>query len=173
MCGTRDLRSPRIGRRQPRIWVRSARHREVQSTPIWTCSSPASRAPGGNPRRVSSLHSHVNVDVSQIASFLGPAKSPSASASALATLLPGPILVDSHRTTQQGKVKLKLSLLGVRVTKCPICLGQFKDKEKGVMMPECGHVAHEGCARRWFREDWRCFVCRVALKGESERGLVE
>ncbi len=105
---------------------------------------------------------------SQIASFLGPAKSPAASAEALATLLPGPILVDSRRTTAQGKVKLKLSMLGVRVIKCPICLVQFKDNDKGVMMPECGHVAHEGCATRWFREEGRCFVCRVALKDGDE-----
>ncbi|CAD6587673.1 MAG: hypothetical protein TREMPRED_004823, partial [Tremellales sp. Tagirdzhanova-0007] len=49
---------------------------------------------------------------SQIASFLGPAKSAAASPAALSTLLPGPILVDSRRTTPQGKVRLKLSLLG-------------------------------------------------------------
>jgi hypothetical protein len=65
--------------------------------------------------------------------------------------------------TGQGKVKLKLSLLGVRVTKCPICLGQFKKDEQGVLLPECGHVSHEECATKWFREDCRCFVCRVPL----------
>lgn len=100
----------------------------------------------------------------QIASFLGPAKSPAATSEALATLLPGLISVDSRRVTKEGKTKLKLSLLGVRVTKCPICLAQFRDKERGVLLPECGHVGHEKCAMRWFREDDRCFVCRVALK---------
>ncbi|ORY35662.1 hypothetical protein BCR39DRAFT_511374 [Naematelia encephala] len=101
---------------------------------------------------------------SQITSFLGPAKSPAASLAALATLLPGIISVDSRRTTPQGKIKLKLSLLGVRVSKCPICLGQYKDKERGVMLPDCGHSAHEACARRWFREDSKCFVCREPLR---------
>lgn len=79
------------------------------------------------------------------------------------------ISVDSRRVTGQGKVKLKLSLLGVRVTKCPICLGQFKKDEKAVLLPECGHVSHEECARKWFREDYRCFVCRVPLSPESQR----
>ena len=101
---------------------------------------------------------------SQITSFLGPAKSTAATPAQLATLLPGPISVESKRTTAQGKVKLKLSLLGVRVSKCPICLSQFKDKDKAVMLPECGHVAHQTCGTRWFRDDSRCFVCRAELK---------
>lgn len=105
---------------------------------------------------------------SQIARFLGPAKSPAAKPEAIATLLPGLINVDSRRTTAQGKVKLKLSLLGVRVTKCPICLAQYRKDERAVILPECGHSAHEECARKWFREDDRCFVCRVPLQRERE-----
>ncbi|WVQ70603.1 hypothetical protein IAR50_000122 [Cryptococcus sp. DSM 104548] len=103
---------------------------------------------------------------SQLTSFLGPSKPAAASPAALATLLPGLISVDSRRTTPQGKVKLKLSLLGVRVTKCPICQSQFKGGDKGVMVPGCGHAGHESCVRRWFREDGRCFVCREVLKEE-------
>ncbi|WVR08487.1 hypothetical protein IAU60_005542 [Kwoniella sp. DSM 27419] len=102
----------------------------------------------------------------QITSFLGPSKTPGATPEALATLLPALISVDSRRTTPQGKVKLKLSLLGVRVSKCPICLSQFKGGEKGVMLPMCGHVGHESCARRWFRESSRCWVCREVLPEE-------
>jgi hypothetical protein len=105
---------------------------------------------------------------SQIARFLGPAKSPAAKPEAIATLLPGLINVDSRRTTAQGKVKLKLSLLGVRVTKCPICLAQYRKDERAVILPECVHSAHEECARKWFREDDRCFVCRVPLQRERE-----
>ena len=102
-----------------------------------------------------------------LTSFLGPAKNPAATPEALATLLPGLIQVDSRRQNAAGKTKLKLSLLGVRVTKCPICLSQFKDKDMGVMLPKCTHVAHEVCARRWFREDWKCFVCREPLEAEG------
>lgn len=97
---------------------------------------------------------------------MGPGKSLAATPEALATLLPGLVFVDSRRVTPQGKVKLKLSLLGVRVTKCPICLGQFKKDDKGVLLPECGHVSHEECAEKWFSEDSRCFVCRVPLLSE-------
>jgi hypothetical protein len=35
------------------------------------------------------------------------------------------------------------------------------------LLPVCGHLGHEGCARRWFREDDRCFVCREKLKVEE------
>lgn len=70
--------------------------------------------------------------------------------------------------TKDGKVKLKLSLLGVRVAKCPICLAQFKKDERGVILPECGHHAHEACARKWFKEDGRCFVCREPLVEEVQ-----
>nr|KIR83787.1 hypothetical protein I308_05872 [Cryptococcus tetragattii IND107] len=104
---------------------------------------------------------------SQLTTFLGPSKSTAASPEAISTLLPGLITVDSRRTTPQGKVKLKLSLLGVRVSKCPICLSQFRGGEKGVLTPTCGHAAHQSCALRWFREDRRCFICREILKEEE------
>ncbi|OCF39810.1 hypothetical protein I317_06362 [Kwoniella heveanensis CBS 569] len=102
----------------------------------------------------------------QITSFLGPSKTPGATPAALSTLLPGLINVDSRRTTPQGRVKLKLSLLGLRVSKCPICLSQFKGGDKAVMLPMCSHVGHESCARRWFRESARCWVCREVLPEE-------
>ncbi|OXG34213.1 hypothetical protein C367_00821 [Cryptococcus neoformans Ze90-1] len=103
---------------------------------------------------------------SQLTTFLGPSKPTAASPEAISTLLPGLITIDSRRTTPQGKVKLKLSLLGVRVGKCPICLSQFRGGEKGVLTPTCVHAAHQSCALRWFREDRRCFVCREILKEE-------
>lgn len=102
---------------------------------------------------------------SQLTAFLGPAKPTAASAAELALLLPGPIEVDSRRVTAAGKTKLKMSLLGARVTKCPICLAQFKEGEKGVLMPDCGHAGHERCARRWLRENGECWVCRAKLGG--------
>lgn len=104
---------------------------------------------------------------SQLTTFLGPSKPTAASPEAISTLLPGLITIDSRRTTPQGKVKLKLSLLGVRVGKCPICLSQFRGGEKGVLTPTCVHAAHQSCALRWFREDRRCFVCREILKEEE------
>ncbi|WVO17486.1 hypothetical protein L204_105178 [Cryptococcus depauperatus] len=104
--------------------------------------------------------------LSQLASFFGPSKTPSASPEAISTLLPGLISVDSRRTTPQGKVKLKLSLLGVRVSRCPVCLSQFRNGEQAILTPICGHAAHQSCALRWFREDGRCFVCREMLREE-------
>jgi hypothetical protein len=79
------------------------------------------------------------------------------------TLIAAPVLVDSKRTNSQGKVKLKLSVLGVRVSNCPICLSQFRGTDLAVLLPRCGHVAHETCAKRWFKEGDTCMVCREPL----------
>ncbi|RSH85172.1 hypothetical protein EHS25_004979 [Saitozyma podzolica] len=158
----------------------ASREAGTPRSPVRSTSMADLRTPG-SPIRVPVEYTDLDVLVSrlegsgreyegfsQIARFLGPAKSPVARPEAIATLLPGLINVDSRRTTAQGKVKLKLSLLGVRVTKCPICLAQYRKEERAVILPECGHSAHEECSRKWFREDDRCFVCRVPLQRERE-----
>lgn len=100
----------------------------------------------------------------QLTEFLGPGRTPGATPEALATLLQGPVVVDSRRTNSQGRVKLKMSVLGVRVTSCPICLAQFRGYDAATLLPRCGHVAHESCAQRWFKEGESCMVCREPLQ---------
>ncbi|WWC92155.1 uncharacterized protein L201_007109 [Kwoniella dendrophila CBS 6074] len=102
----------------------------------------------------------------QIENFFGPSKSQAATPAQLDTLLVGLIQIDSKRITTKGKVKLKLSLLGLRVIKCSICLSQFKQNEKAIMLPNCSHVGHESCAIRWFKEKNNCWVCREVLSEE-------
>ncbi|KAL7422718.1 hypothetical protein Q5752_002010 [Cryptotrichosporon argae] len=107
---------------------------------------------------------HEYEGLTHLMAFLGPAKPAAASPAALASLLPGQIAVDSRRVTPAGKVKLKLSLLGMRVGSCPICLAQYREREDAVVLPNCGHAAHARCAARWFRESGTCMVCRVPLE---------
>ncbi|KZT24845.1 hypothetical protein NEOLEDRAFT_1178924 [Neolentinus lepideus HHB14362 ss-1] len=52
----------------------------------------------------------------------------------------GRIDVDRRRVTKDGRVKLKLSLAGVSVDKCGICLSQFKDAEWAAIGAECQHA---------------------------------
>jgi hypothetical protein len=50
----------------------------------------------------------------------------------------GQIELIRRRVTKDGRVKLKLELLGVAVDKCGICLSQFKEGEAGVLL-RCQH----------------------------------
>lgn len=88
----------------------------------------------------------------------------------LATLVHAPVVVDSRRVNASGKVKIKLSVLGVRVTNCPVCLAQYRGDDAAVLMPRCGHIAHASCARRWYRESDACMVCREKLGEEGSTG---
>jgi len=49
------------------------------------------------------------------------------------------IEVQRRRKLKDGRVKLKLRLMGVPVNSCGICLMQFKDKEIGALTPKCRH----------------------------------
>lgn len=58
----------------------------------------------------------------------------------------GTIEVERRRVTKDGRIKLKLALLGVRVDKCGICLSQFKERESAALGPTCQH----GCVLFFF-----------------------
>ena len=79
--------------------------------------------------------------ISEIAGPASPPRSPTAPEARSRTpwSLKGQIVVDRRRVTKDGRVKLKLSLLGVMVDRCGICLSQFKEKERGIL-GECRHV---------------------------------
>ena len=75
--------------------------------------------------------------------FIGPAASASPSQPTPPTQdeqpLIGRVEVERRRVTKDGRVKLKLTLLGVVVDKCGICLSQFKDEELAALAPVCQH----------------------------------
>ena len=43
---------------------------------------------------------------------------------------------------------------------CAICLKEFDEQEKLQQIPNCGHVFHEICLRKWFRQLQICPMCR-------------
>jgi hypothetical protein len=53
--------------------------------------------------------------------------------------LVAPIEVQRRRKLKDGRVKLKLRLIGTPVNNCGICLMQFKEKEIGALTPKCQH----------------------------------
>ncbi|KAL1409866.1 hypothetical protein Q8F55_003865 [Vanrija albida] len=110
---------------------------------------------------------HEYEGLTHLTQFMGAATDPGASAAALDTLIHAPVTIDSKRTNAKGKVKLKMSVLGARVTTCPICLAQFRGGDSAVCLPRCGHVSHETCATRWFKESSNCMICRLPLVEET------
>ncbi|KIO17758.1 hypothetical protein M407DRAFT_32555 [Tulasnella calospora MUT 4182] len=79
-----------------------------------------------------------------------------------AGLKPSPVVEESRRYNAEGKLKLKLSLGGVRVEKCGICLAQFAAGEVGIVL-RCKHPFHVACLERWAAIKETCPTCRNPL----------
>ncbi|KAI0346695.1 hypothetical protein BDW22DRAFT_1323536 [Trametopsis cervina] len=75
----------------------------------------------------------------------------------------GRVKVERRRQTKNGRVKLKLTLMGVSVDKCSICLSQFKDAEVACFGAHCQHAFHEYCLERWSAVNPSCPLCRQIL----------
>ncbi|KAF8609763.1 hypothetical protein BDV93DRAFT_431923 [Ceratobasidium sp. AG-I] len=76
----------------------------------------------------------------------------------------GLIEIQRRRVMKDGRVKLKLSLMGVSVDKCGVCLTQFKNNENAVLLT-CLHSFHTNCIMSWFvRQDVpACPHCRTPV----------
>ncbi|KAJ7689451.1 hypothetical protein B0H17DRAFT_847553, partial [Mycena rosella] len=77
--------------------------------------------------------------------------------------LTGSIEVQRRRTTKDGRVKLKLALLGTAVDRCGICMTQFRKAERARLSAACKHAFHERCLARWIVRSCTCPMCRVVL----------
>ncbi len=75
----------------------------------------------------------------------------------------GCVSVERRRVMKDGRVKLKLVLLGRKVDRCGVCLAQFKEADKGAVSPSCGHAFHEVCLRKWLVRSRTCPMCREVL----------
>ena len=104
-----------------------------------------------------------NQGMNAITSFVGEEIARGASPDSLSNLMLAPVEVESRRTTKEGKSKLKLTALGIRVHKCSICLSQFRAGDIMAMMPKCNHLGHQRCVVNWLSKDARCMVCREPL----------
>ena len=101
--------------------------------------------------------------LTHVEAFLGPAIDPGASREALETLVESAVCIDSRRVNAAGKVKLKMSVLGARVSSCPVCMSQFRGGDSVLCLPNCGHVGHTSCVREWMKRSSVCMVCRARV----------
>ena len=58
---------------------------------------------------------------------------------ALNNISVGKVELQRRRISREGKTKVKLSLLGVTVERCQICLSQFKEDQPAALLPNCTH----------------------------------
>ncbi|KDQ31779.1 hypothetical protein PLEOSDRAFT_1088102 [Pleurotus ostreatus PC15] len=106
-----------------------------------------------------------------VSEFVGPAHIGSALPSRSnpyedSCMLQGRVEVDRRRITRMGKRKLKLSLLGVGVERCAICLSQFKEAEHASLISKCQHSFHARCIGTWTSQGKKtCPICRTKLDG--------
>ncbi|KAF9010126.1 hypothetical protein BDQ17DRAFT_1347587 [Cyathus striatus] len=77
--------------------------------------------------------------------------------------LTGRIDIERHRITSDGRVKLKLGLLGVAVDRCGICLSQFRGDDLAGLGSVCKHAFHQKCIKKWLDRNKTCPMCRVPL----------
>lgn len=78
-------------------------------------------------------------------------------------LFTGRVEVQRRRVTSDGRVKLKMSVLGVSVNRCGICISQFREGQHASLNPLCRHVFHENCLRQWLVRSRTCPLCRISL----------
>lgn len=83
-------------------------------------------------------------DLLRISEFAGPAPrhdNPFAlGADTLKVPPSGRVQLQRRRAMKDGRVKLKLTLMGVAVDKCGICLSQFKDADVACLGTHCEHA---------------------------------
>lgn len=77
--------------------------------------------------------------------------------------LTGRVEVERRRVTQDGRVKLKISVFGMTVNQCGICISQFRDGQRASMGSLCQHIFHENCLGQWLARSRTCPLCRISL----------
>ncbi|KAG6491846.1 hypothetical protein ZIOFF_046784 [Zingiber officinale] len=89
------------------------------------------------------------------------ASSPNASTSIEASLHPEALsalpVFDYAGTTAAGGEKLE----------CVVCLLEFRDGDKGRLLPRCGHRFHVDCVDIWFQSHSTCPICRSTVEPKS------
>ncbi|KAI3629101.1 hypothetical protein CBS9595_000173 [Malassezia furfur] len=71
--------------------------------------------------------------------FLGPASTTKLTPDELQAIAVGRVELDHQRVSSSGKLKKKLSVVGVRVDRCGICLQQFREGQLACIWP-CVHM---------------------------------
>ena len=104
-----------------------------------------------------------------ISDFLGPAREQTQrTTEELEGISVGRVELEHRRVTTSGQVRVRLSVAGVRVDRCGICLEQFRKGQLACILP-CFHMCvlfmtdhsfHNHCTIELLRHAQQCPVCR-------------
>ncbi|WFD03474.1 hypothetical protein MOBT1_002165 [Malassezia obtusa] len=97
---------------------------------------------------------------SLLGEFLGPARTTMLTPEELQNIPVGRVELDQQRVSSSGKLKKKLSVVGVRVDRCGICLQQFREGQ-----PACIFPFHDECTVQLLRTSRLCPLCRQDVAG--------
>lgn len=50
---------------------------------------------------------------------------------------------------------------------CSVCLTEFKEGDKGRLLPRCSHRFHADCVDMWFQSHSTCPICRSAIEPKA------
>ena len=59
-----------------------------------------------------------------------------------------------------------VSKLDAEKKNCVICLEEFKNKDKAIILP-CIHLFHKNCIKNWLKKQNSCPICKFKLTGEN------
>lgn len=115
---------------------------------------------------------------SLISDFLGPAREQTRlSPEDLERISVGRVELEHRRVTASGQVRVRLTVAGIRVDRCGICLEQFRERQKACILP-CFHMYvyisiqsctnatssfHNQCTIELLRHSRLCPVCRQGI----------
>ena len=104
-----------------------------------------------------------------ISDFLGPAREQTQrTTEELERISVGRVELEHRRVTTSGQVRVRLSVAGMRVDRCGICLEQFREGQLACILP-CFHMCvlfmtdhsfHNHCTIELLRHAQQCPVCR-------------
>lgn len=112
---------------------------------------------------------------SLISDYLGPAREQTyLSLQELQHISVGRVELVSRRVTSAGRVRVRMSVAGIRVERCSVCLEQFKGGQQACILP-CLHMCvynvspisfHDRCTIDFLRHSRLCPICRKDVTQE-------
>ncbi|GLJ17049.1 hypothetical protein SUGI_0294970 [Cryptomeria japonica] len=76
--------------------------------------------------------------------------------------------VDTDGYGRRTVVKSGYEVFLCEDSECTVCLEQFKDGERCLLMPICRHCFHVDCAKAWLSKQPHCPVCRTSAQPKYE-----
>lgn len=109
-------------------------------------------------------------DLLLLSEIIGPVNPTRSTDHEVSTLASAPVFCECRRVDKRGRIKSKLSVVGIRCVECAICLLRMREHQMGTVFPGCLHVFHTKCIERWLTQSRFCPTCRAPIDGAASTG---